>query len=221
MTSKSLCLTFGGHVSCGGQFHGTSGVTFIRARRGQFTQEFPIQKGSGKVALRTAKEALVAMKNLPASIAESRFARLQALTETFVISRDNLKTVSASPWLKPTVEAAIEQYKEDYISTIIAENKQELEQLRVSQKAAINEEITKHNQEVVALHESTRKIEDQCNEKIESLNSQIAQTQAELDTVRSTLEENSSLYLKCKRALKQSRKEKTASFKTFRSLKMC
>ena len=27
--------------SCGGQFRGTSGVTFIRARRGQFTQEFP------------------------------------------------------------------------------------------------------------------------------------------------------------------------------------
>ncbi len=27
--------------SCGGQFRGTSGVTFIRALRGQFTQEFP------------------------------------------------------------------------------------------------------------------------------------------------------------------------------------
>lgn len=178
-----------------------------------------IQKGSGKVALRTAKEALVAMKNLPASIAESRFARLQALTETFVISRDNLKTVSASPWLKPTVEAAIEQYKEDYISTIIAENKQELEQLRVSQKAAINEEITKHNQEVVALHESTRKIEDQCNEKIESLNSQIAQTQAELDTVQSTLEEKQLALSEVQKSLETISERKDSIIQDFQVVK--
>jgi hypothetical protein len=147
-----------------------------------------IQKGSGKVSLRAAKDALMAMKNLPSSIAESRFARLQALTETFVISRDNLKIISASPWLKPTVEAAIEQFKDDYIDTVIAENKQELEQLRESHKKALNEETIKHNQEVVALHESTQKIKEQCDEKIESLKSQIAQTQAELDTVQSTLE---------------------------------
>ena len=135
-----------------------------------------IQKGSGKVALRAAKDALVAMKNLPASIAESRFARLQALTETFVISRDNLKTVSASP-------------------------------------------ITKHNQEVVALHESTRKIEDQCNEKIESLNSQIAQTQAELDTVQSTLEEKQLALSEVQKSLETISERKDSIIQDFQVVK--
>lgn len=148
-----------------------------------------IQKGSGKVALKAAKDALIAMKNLPANIAESRYARLQTLTDTYVISRDNLKTISAAPWLKPTVDAAIKQFKDDYIDVVLCENDQELEKLKASHKTALNEEITKHNQEVVALHESTQKIEAQCKEKIESLNSQVAQAQNKLDSIQSALDD--------------------------------
>ena len=48
--------------SSGGQFHGTSGVTFIRARRGQFTQEFPQDKAQDIVASKILLKAGVAYR---------------------------------------------------------------------------------------------------------------------------------------------------------------
>lgn len=148
-----------------------------------------IQNGSGKVAQKVAKDALVAMKNLPSNIVESRFARLQTLTDSFIVSRDNLKTISNAPWLQPTVEAAVEKFKDDYLESIIKDNAQVLKQLKATHKEALNAEILNHNQEVVALHESTQKIEKQCSEKIDSLNAQITESQAELDKIQSVLEE--------------------------------
>lgn len=178
-----------------------------------------IQKGSGKVALKAAKDALIAMKNLPASIAESRYARLQTLTDTYVISRDNLKTISAAPWLKPTVDAAIKQFKDDYIDVVLSENEQELEKLKASHKTALNEEITKHNQEVVALHESTQKIEAQCKEKIESLNSQVAQAQNKLDSIQSALDDKKRALSEAQQSLETISERKDSIIQDFQVVK--
>lgn len=178
-----------------------------------------IQKGSGKVALKAAKDALIAMKNLPANIAESRYARLQTLTDTYVISRDNLKTISAAPWLKPTVDAAIKQFKDDYIDVVLSENEQELEKLKASHKTALNEEITKHNQEVVALHESTQKIEAQCKEKIESLNSQVAQAQNKLDSIQSALDDKKRALSEAQQSLETISERKDSIIQDFQVVK--
>lgn len=178
-----------------------------------------IQKGSGKVALKAAKDALIAMKNLPANIAESRYARLQTLTDTYVISRDNLKTISAAPWLKPTVDAAIKQFKDDYIDVVLSENEQELEKLKASHKTALNEEITKHNQEVVALHESTQKIETQCKEKIESLNSQVAQAQNKLDSIQSALDDKKRALSEAQQSLETISERKDSIIQDFQVVK--
>ena len=178
-----------------------------------------IQKGSGKVALKAAKDALIAMKNLPANIAESRYARLQTLTDTYVISRDNLKTISAAPWLKPTVDAAIKQFKDDYIDVVLSENEQELEKLKASHRTALNEEITKHNQEVVALHESTQKIEAQCKEKIESLNSQVAQAQNKLDSIQSALDDKKRALSEAQQSLETISERKDSIIQDFQVVK--
>lgn len=178
-----------------------------------------IQKGSGKVALKAAKDALIAMKNLPANIAESRYARLQTLTDTYVISRDNLKTISAAPWLKPTVDAAIKQFKDDYIDVVLSENEQELEKLKASHKTALNEEITKHNQEVVALHESTQKIEAQCKEKIESLNSQVVQAQNKLDSIQSALDDKKRALSEAQQSLETISERKDSIIQDFQVVK--
>lgn len=178
-----------------------------------------IQKGSGKVALKAAKDALIAMKNLPANIAESRYARLQTLTDTYVISRDNLKTISAAPWLKPTVDAAIKQFKDDYIDVVLSENEQELEKLKASHRTALNEEITKHNQEVVALHESTQKIEAQCKEKIESLNSQVAQAQNKLDSIQSALDDKKRTLSEAQQSLETISERKDSIIQDFQVVK--
>lgn len=142
-----------------------------------------IQNGSGRVALLAAREALLTMKDLPRSIALSRFERLQSLVDTFVISRDSLGAIAQAPWFKPSIEAAVARYKEDYLSHVEQEYQKELEELQKSHKKTIDGEITKYDEEIASLRELTAKIEAQCKDKTKKCEEQAAYAKSELEHI--------------------------------------
>ena len=148
-----------------------------------------IQTGSGRAALLAAREALISMKDLPVSIALSRFERLQSLVDTFVISRDSLSVMAKSPWFKPSVDAAVARYKEDYLGTVKKEYQKELEELQKAHKVAFNEETKKHEDKMTILRESFSKEETQYEDKIALLNGHISDAQIELDQLVSDIEQ--------------------------------
>lgn len=142
---------------------------------------YDIKNGDGEESMQAAKEALCAMKNLPATIVESRFSRLQKMTKSYVITRDNLQAIASSPWFKPTIDSAVEQYKDDFLVDVKKEYQQELERLTASHKLAIEEEIEKHDREVLSIQESTEKIEVQSKAKIKELNEQAEYARTKLE----------------------------------------
>ena len=159
---------------------------FLRLLKTNITE---IQTGTGEDAIQTAKDALLAMKGLPEYIANARLDRLKRLTESFVISRDSLKLVAQFPWIKPTIDAAVERYREDFLSDIKKEYQQDLEKLKASHKLAVEEEIEKHDREIMVIQKSTDKIESQSKEKIKQLNEQISGSQLELERLNIDIKE--------------------------------
>ena len=149
---------------------------------------YDINDGTGENAMQLVKEAFNAMKNLPANIAESRFSRLQKLTKTYTITRDNLQAVASAPWFKPTIDSAVEQYKDDFLVDVKKEYQQELERLTASHKLAIKEEIEKHDREVLSIQESTEKIEAQSKAKIKELDEQVASAKTSLERLDKEIE---------------------------------
>lgn len=140
-----------------------------------------IQTGSGRTVLLSAREALLSLKNLPASIALSRFERLQSLVGTFVISRDSLSAMAQSPWFKPSVDAAVALYKEDYLGTVKQDYQKELEELQEAHKVALDKEKAKHDERIAVLRESIAEKQTEHDEKILKLHGQISDAQSELD----------------------------------------
>ena len=140
-----------------------------------------IQKESGKIALQSARESLLSMKNLPENIALSRIKRLQSMVGSFVISRDNLNTLAQSPWFKPTIDSAVGRYRDDFLENVKKEHQQELEKLQELHKQEIVEEIKRHEDEVLTLRGATEEFENQSKEKIKELNKQISDAQSKLD----------------------------------------
>lgn len=140
-----------------------------------------IQKGSGKVSLRAAKEALVSMKALPVNVVESRLHRLATMTDSYAFTRDNLKQLASAPWLQPSIEAGLARFKEDYIDTVLGDNKAELERIQSEHQAQLNEEIVKHNRQVVELHETRDKVEAKTKQQIEAAKQELKDAQDELE----------------------------------------
>lgn len=140
-----------------------------------------IQKGAGKVSLRAAKEALISMKALPVNVVESRLHRLATMTESYAFTRDNLKQLASAPWLQPSIEAGLARFKEDYIDTVLGDNKAELERIQSNHQSQLNEEIAKHNRQVVELHETRDKIETETNQQIEVVKQELKDAQDELE----------------------------------------
>lgn len=149
-----------------------------------------IQKGSGKVSLRAAKEALLSSKNLPENIVRSRIRRLTELTDTYVFTRDNLKDIASASWLKPSLEAAINKYKEDYIDSILEEQHEELERIQTKHQEVIDEENDKFETFVEELRLNKEKIETDTNEQIASINQELARAKEELEDTQSKIESN-------------------------------
>lgn len=139
-----------------------------------------IQKGPGEVSLRAAKEALVSMKALPVKVVENRLYRLATMTDSYAFTRDNLKQIASAPWLQPSIEAGLARFKEDYIDTVLGDNKAELERIQSEHQALLNEEIVKHNRQIVELHETRDKIEAETKQQIEAAKQELKEAQAEL-----------------------------------------
>jgi len=146
-----------------------------------------IQTGSGRAVLLSAREALLTMKDIPVSIALSRFERLQSLVDTFVISRDSLSAMAKSPWFKPSIDAAVARYKEDYLGTVKQDYQKELEELQEAHKVTLNEEKTKLNEKIAVLRESIAEKQAEHDEKILKLHGQISEAQSELDQLISDI----------------------------------
>ena len=146
-----------------------------------------IQTGSGRAVLLSAREALLTMKDIPVSIALSRFERLQSLVDTFVISRDSLSAMAKSPWFKPSIDAAVARYKEDYLGTVKQDYQKELEELQEIHKVTLNEEKTKLNERIAVLRESIAEKQAEHDEKILKLHGQISDAQSELDQLVSDI----------------------------------
>lgn len=146
-----------------------------------------IQTGSGRAVLLSAREALLTMKDIPVSIAMSRFERLQSLVDTFVISRDSLSAMAKSPWFKPSIDAAVARYKEDYLGTVKQDYQKELEELQEAHKVTLNEEKTKLNEKIAVLRESIAEKQAEHDEKTLKLHGQISEAQSELDQLISDI----------------------------------
>lgn len=146
-----------------------------------------IQTGSGRAVLLSAREALLTMKDIPVSIALSRFERLQSLMDTFVISRDSLSAMAKAPWFKPSIDAAVARYKEDYLGTVKQGYQKELEELHEAHKVTLNEEKTKLNEKIAVLRESIAEKQAEHDEKILKLHGQISDAQSELDQLISDI----------------------------------
>ena len=144
---------------------------------------YNLKHGDGEESMQAAKEALYAMKNLPATIVESRFSRLQKMTKSYVITRDNLHAIASSPWFKPTIDSALEQYKDDFLCDVKKEYQQELERLTASHNLAIQEETEKHDREIQSIQESTEKIEAQSKAKIKELNELVSGAKTSLERI--------------------------------------
>ena len=136
-----------------------------------------IQKGSGKVSLRAAKEAMVSMKALPVKVVENRLHRLATMTDSYAFTRDNLKQIALAPWLQPSIEAGLARFKEDYIDTVLGDNNAELERIQSEHHALLNEEIVKHNRQVVELYETRDKIEAETKRQIEAVKQELKKAQ--------------------------------------------
>ena len=143
-----------------------------------------IQKGSGKVSLRAAKEALMSMKALPVNVAESRLGRLATMTESYTFTRDNLRQIASAPWLQSSIDAGLARFKEDYIQVVICENRAELERIQSEHRSQLNNEIVKHNRLVVELHETRDKIEAETKQVINAVQQELKQKRDELEKVK-------------------------------------
>ena len=148
-----------------------------------------IQKGTGKASLEAAKEALVSMKSLPVSVVESRLNRLVNMTDSYTFTRDHLKLIASAPWFQPSLDASLARFKEDYIDTVLGENKEEIERIQSEHQALLNEEITKHNRKVVEFHEKRDKIEAELQRQIEASKQELQDTQVELEKAKANVEQ--------------------------------
>ena len=152
-----------------------------------------IQKGSGKAALRAAKDALEAMKALPANVAESRIHRLQTMTESYVFTRDHLRDIASAPWLKPSLDAAVLAFKEDYMDAVLRDNKDELERIKAKHQEDLNQEIAEYNRKVVDFHKQKADIEANLRKDVDALQQELEEKRRELNTLQekaSKAEEN-------------------------------
>ena len=120
------------------------------------------------------------MKALPVKVVENRLQRLATMTDSYAFTRDNLKQIASAPWLQPSIEAGLARFKEDYIDTVLSDNKSELERIQSEHQALLNEEIVKHNRQVVELHETRDKIEAETKQQIEAAKQELKEAQDEL-----------------------------------------
>ncbi len=112
-----------------------------------------IQSGNGKLAQDAAKKALEAT-SLDPNIVLHRLHRLAMLTESFVLTRDEVKSLIDAPWLQPTISKALLKFKEDFVNLVLSENADEINGLRKEHKLEIQRVKAQHDSAIAQLRES-------------------------------------------------------------------
>ncbi len=112
-----------------------------------------IQSGNGKLAQDEAKKALEAT-SLDPNIVLLRLHRLEMLTESFVLTRDEVQSLIDAPWLQPTISKALLKFKEDFVNLILSENADEINGIRKEHKLEIQRETAQHDSAIAHLKES-------------------------------------------------------------------
>lgn len=83
-----------------------------------------------------------------------RLHRLEMLTESFVLTRDEVQSLIDAPWLQPTISKALLKFKEDFVNLILSENADEINGIRKDHKLEIQRETAQHDSAIVHLKES-------------------------------------------------------------------
>lgn len=150
-----------------------------------------IQCGNGKLSQETAQKALEAT-NLDPNIVLHRLQRLATLTESFVLTRDEVQSLIDAPWLQPTLQKALMQFKEDYINLVLSENADEINSIRKEHKIEIQREKAQHDSAIAQLKESMEKALQTHDNTISQLASTISAKRIELEALSKDIEEKRS-----------------------------
>ena len=148
-----------------------------------------IQCGDGKLAQEAAKQALEATKNLSPDIVKHRLQRLATLTESFVLTRDEVQSLIDAPWLQPTIQKALVQFKEDYVNLVLSENADEINSIRKEHKIEIQREKAQHDSAIAQLKESMEKALQTHDNTMSQLGSTISAKRVELEALSNDIEE--------------------------------
>lgn len=138
-----------------------------------------IQSGNGKLAQDEAKKALEAT-SLDPNIVLHRLHRLAMLTDSFVLTRDEVQSLIDAPWLQPTINKALLKFKEDYINLIQSENADEINSLRKDHKLEIQRETAQHDSAITQLKESMERALQEHDQVLTKLDDQIEAKKLEL-----------------------------------------
>lgn len=115
------------------------------------------------------KDTIKTIEDIDYSILESRFNRLKRINKSFVLTLEELRNLSEIPWLTNTIDITIDKYKKEYISSVVAENEDEIKKLE-EQKESIISSIENHKNELEILEQ-----------EIENNNEILIDTESKLD----------------------------------------
>ena len=115
------------------------------------------------------KETLLSLKELPSSVMESRMERLKHINLNFMLTLDELQTISDSPWLSNAIDKSIARYKKEYLKEILANNEDELSRINEEHQRQI--ENTRKELESILLTE--KETHDQKVKELKQLENEI------------------------------------------------
>ena len=127
------------------------------------------------------QDILLSLKSLPASVMESRMKRLNHINLNFVLTLDELKSISDSPWLSNAIDKSIARYKKEYLDNILTDNAEELN--RIQEEHRLQLEIAKQELESQLSEEKKN-----CEENISLLKKQEQDVAANIDNKKLDLE---------------------------------
>lgn len=127
------------------------------------------------------QDVLLSLKNLPASVMESRMKRLNQINLNFAFTLDELKSISDSPWLSNAIDKSIAKYKKEYLDNILAANTDELN--RIQEEHRLQLEVAKQKFESLLSEEKKN-----CEENISQLKKQEQEVATAIDNKKLELE---------------------------------
>lgn len=138
-----------------------------------------IQSGNGKLAQEAAQKAFEATK-LDSSIVSHRLRRLAMLTESFVLTRDEVQSLVDAPWLQPTISKALLKFKEDFVNLVLSENADEINGIRKEHKLEIQRVTAQHDSAISQLKESMEQALQEHDQALTEFEDEIEKKKSEL-----------------------------------------